>query len=208
MPFATRPTIVWRVMFSPSNVTLPAVGGKKPLMRLKKVVLPAPFGPITARSSPAFMSNVTPSTAFNVPKWRDTLSIRKNVDPAGAGLAIEDAEHAFREQEHDEHEEQADEGHPVFGHARQIVLSDDEDDHPEQRPKEAAHASEHDHDHEVAGQDPMQVLRRRKVEQHRVERSGKRRNETRDRKGCPHVTVNPHTEEFDTPAILADRHPG
>ncbi len=78
MPFATRSTTVCRVMSSPSKITLPAVGGKKPLMRLKKVVLPAPFGPITARISPARISNETPSTAFRLPKWRDTFSIRRN----------------------------------------------------------------------------------------------------------------------------------
>ena len=39
-------------MSCPSNMMVPAVGGKKPLIRLKKVVLPAPFGPMMARSSP------------------------------------------------------------------------------------------------------------------------------------------------------------
>ena len=31
---------------------VPEVGGKNPLIRLKKVVLPAPFGPMIARNSP------------------------------------------------------------------------------------------------------------------------------------------------------------
>ena len=65
-------------MVSPSNTTSPEVGGNKPLIRLKNVVLPAPFGPITARSSPARISNETPSTAFSVPKWRETLRICRN----------------------------------------------------------------------------------------------------------------------------------
>jgi hypothetical protein len=40
------------VMSRPSNAMVPDVGGKKPLIRLKNVVLPAPFGPMIARSSP------------------------------------------------------------------------------------------------------------------------------------------------------------
>ncbi len=39
-------------MSSPSSRISPDVGGKKPVIRLKNVVLPAPFGPMIARSSP------------------------------------------------------------------------------------------------------------------------------------------------------------
>ena len=39
-------------MSRPSKVMVPEVGGKNPLIRLKKVVLPAPFGPMIAHSSP------------------------------------------------------------------------------------------------------------------------------------------------------------
>ena len=43
-------------------------------MRLKKVVLPAPLGPITARSSPGSTVIDTSSTATRLPKWRETFS--------------------------------------------------------------------------------------------------------------------------------------
>ena len=55
------------------------VGGKKPLIRLKKVVLPAPFGPITARSSPGSTVIDTSSTATRLPKRRDTFSTLSRV---------------------------------------------------------------------------------------------------------------------------------
>jgi hypothetical protein len=74
-------------MSSPSKITRPWLGGKSPLIRLKKVVLPAPFGPITARSSPAAMSNDTSSTALSVPKWRETFSMRRN-GPADAACGV------------------------------------------------------------------------------------------------------------------------
>ena len=52
MPAATRLCAGKAVMSLSSNTIDPEVGGKKPLIMLKKVVLPAPLGPITARSSP------------------------------------------------------------------------------------------------------------------------------------------------------------
>ena len=52
MPIATRSCGGSAVMSWPSNRMRPDVGGKKPLIRLKNVVLPAPLGPMTARSSP------------------------------------------------------------------------------------------------------------------------------------------------------------
>ena len=39
-------------MSSPSSSTSPASGGNAPLIRLKNVLLPAPFGPIIAESEP------------------------------------------------------------------------------------------------------------------------------------------------------------
>ena len=48
--------------------SFPAVGGKKPLIRLKKVVLPAPFGPMIARSSPVGTASETSRTAARLPK--------------------------------------------------------------------------------------------------------------------------------------------
>ncbi len=45
----------------------PAVGAKKPEIMLKNVVLPAPFGPMMARSSPAATCMETSLTATRLP---------------------------------------------------------------------------------------------------------------------------------------------
>ena len=47
---------------------------RKPLIVLKNVVLPAPFGPITARSSPGSTAIETLLTATRLPKRLDTFS--------------------------------------------------------------------------------------------------------------------------------------
>src|SRR5258708_19502072 len=59
---------------SPSTRTLPVVGRYTRVMTLKRVVLPAPFGPINATTSPASTVKETRSSATTPPKR--TLSSR------------------------------------------------------------------------------------------------------------------------------------
>src|SRR3954463_533958 len=55
-------------MFSPSNRMRPPSGRIAPEMRLKKLVLPAPLGPITAVSDPAVKCRLTSLIALTPPK--------------------------------------------------------------------------------------------------------------------------------------------
>ena len=52
---------------SPSSLTRPLSGMFWPLSMSKQVLLPAPFGPISARISPACSANETPRTACTPP---------------------------------------------------------------------------------------------------------------------------------------------
>ena len=60
------------VMSSPANTMRPAFGVWKPEMRLNSVVLPAPFGPITAVTPPSATSRSMASTATSPPNRRVT----------------------------------------------------------------------------------------------------------------------------------------
>jgi hypothetical protein len=53
------------VMFSPLNLMVPAEGVRNLVRRLKQVVLPAPFGPISAWILPARTVRLTFFTATN-----------------------------------------------------------------------------------------------------------------------------------------------
>src|SRR5437879_6069698 len=53
---------------SPNRRALPEVGLRRPSMRLMEVVLPAPFGPSIATTSPGRMAMSTPRTAWTGPK--------------------------------------------------------------------------------------------------------------------------------------------
>ncbi len=56
-----------RVIDSPLQLSEPASGATKPQITLNSVVLPAPFGPITPSTSPAWTSSETPSSATTPP---------------------------------------------------------------------------------------------------------------------------------------------
>src|SRR5437660_10884230 len=60
-----RPLIVL-----PANSTWPAGGGSSPVIRSKRVVWPAPLGPMIARRSRASTSSDTPLSAASAPKRR------------------------------------------------------------------------------------------------------------------------------------------
>ena len=73
----------------PSNDTEPRSGLRWPVMRLKKVVLPAPLGPITAWVSPASRSNDTsrvatkPAKAFHSPAMVRSMVLMSAATPSG-----------------------------------------------------------------------------------------------------------------------------
>src|SRR6201988_2589507 len=56
------------VMSWPSKSTLPEVKARSPVRQLKKVDLPAPFGPIRPRMSPCSKVTEAASTALKLPK--------------------------------------------------------------------------------------------------------------------------------------------
>src|SRR3972149_609163 len=73
-------------------------------MRLKIVVLPAPFGPIIVYTSPRFTSKLTLSTATTPPKWMPRFSTlkklmrictRSSAQPLRFHVALLAAEHAL-----------------------------------------------------------------------------------------------------------------
>src|ERR1700712_1731964 len=82
-----RRVISCRLIFpsgAPSNVTVPEVGRYTPVIALKHVVLPAPFGPIRPRISPRLMSNVTASNAVRPPNFTVRSVVCSSVSPSAA----------------------------------------------------------------------------------------------------------------------------
>src|SRR5437879_3043985 len=103
---------------SPRNLIRPALGARSPDSRFKNVVLPAPFGPITACTPPARKARLTPSTAVNPPNRRYNASVCRMMSlirflhlGAAAGA---DSGQAVGEEQHDGNDEEADSQQPVL----------------------------------------------------------------------------------------------
>ena len=64
-------------------------------MTLSIEVLPAPFGPMMARTSPFLMSNDTSRIARTPPNDSDTFSIESRISPAAMSLAARRPHAAF-----------------------------------------------------------------------------------------------------------------
>ena len=75
MPAPARRQAGIAVMSRPSKRTLPALGRSRPQIMPTSVVLPAPFGPITARTSPGSTAMETSSTALRPPNRRPSPSV-------------------------------------------------------------------------------------------------------------------------------------
>src|SRR5271156_4250457 len=70
----TRSIAGARVTSRPSNSMRPAFAMRLPVIRLKRVDLPAPFGPMTPKASPRGTAKVTESETFKAPNDFETLS--------------------------------------------------------------------------------------------------------------------------------------
>src|SRR5262249_6425053 len=98
---------------------LPEVGARSPERTLTSVLLPAPFGPMTACSSPTAKSSVTLSTAVNPRKrlvTRAALSTGSGID-CGPGLLhqLGTASQPARREEDDQDDENPHGKLPVLG---------------------------------------------------------------------------------------------
>src|ERR687883_267417 len=71
-------------MSAPRNSIVPDVAGTSPEITLNSVVLPAPFGPRTARLSPCATSRSTSRTAWRPPNRRPTPRRRRIGSALGA----------------------------------------------------------------------------------------------------------------------------
>ena len=103
MPRHTRRAGNRPLTSSPSKmIAARTSAAKKPLIRLKNVVLPAPFGPMTARNSPDSTVIDTLLTATRLPKFLETFSTcNRLMTPP---FAVKDAKHAARKEQHHEYE--------------------------------------------------------------------------------------------------------
>src|SRR5260221_7513741 len=147
MPSREMRSGVARVSSWPRKRTLPEVARSSPAIRLRKVDLPAPLGPITACTSPSANESETPSTAASAPKRRESPSVCKS---GSATRASQESRQAARQEEHHRDHECADQRVPVRGELLAVVLEEGEQQGAQHRAVERSLAAEqHRHEQEA-----------------------------------------------------------
>src|SRR5215211_4196943 len=212
------------VTSSPAMRTEPRAGFTRPVRTLKKVVLPAPFGPMMPCNSPGSTANEMSSSTTRSPKrtWMSRASSiaialtpqhLREAGRAAHALRVEAfpprlhrAGDALRPEQHDRDEEEPEPQHPGVRHRADDVAGDEIDDDADHRPPEAHHAAADQHHHDDdAGVVQAHDVREGGVLGHGEEAAGKARERGRDREHR-HL-VEPHRiAEVRGPRLaLADR---
>src|SRR5690606_2415737 len=121
----------------------PASGRKLPQIWWISVVLPAPFGPISAWISPGLRSRLTSSVAFSPPKLFDSL-LMSRIGSAMARLPGHEADNAAAREQHDAEQDEAEEELPALGQPAEHEFQQNIEDGAGDRPEQAARTAEDD----------------------------------------------------------------
>src|SRR5258708_11863103 len=188
-PSCARASGVRLVMSWPSNKTLPDVDKRSPVRQLKKVDLPAPFGPIKPKMSPCSSVTDAASTALKLPKAFVTSQASRSMGCSFRhrdlrGLVgygpdpLDQRQDAAGLKARDQYDDGAVDDKRQAGTlaAEQIVgdfLQRHQDRGTDQRTEQQAGAAERRHDqHFYGNQDDEPGFRIDEAEHHGVERAG------------------------------------
>src|SRR5258708_16481726 len=187
-PRCARASGVSLVMSWPPNSTLPEVETRSPVRQLKKVDLPAPFGPIRPRISPCSSVTLAASTALKLPQAFVTSRASRGIACSRGDVwlwrlplrpqPVDQRQNAARLEARDQDDNGAieHEGEPGALAAEQIVgdlFQRHQDRRTDQRSEQQAGAAERRHDQNFYGdQDAEPRLRIDETEHHRIERAG------------------------------------
>src|SRR5947209_8565998 len=156
MPSDARRTGPSREMSRPPKRIAPASGRSSPASAAISVVLPAPFGPIIACSSPGSTVSATSPSATRPPKRLLSPAVSSSgsaIDPARRGKQAEDAR---SRKQHDQDQQRPEDRLPMLRQARQYAFEQQVERRAEHRPEQRADAAEDHHHHDLAGARPMQ----------------------------------------------------
>src|SRR6516165_4804971 len=167
-PSSARACVGKAVMSRPPNWMVPASGAISPEIWLISVVLPAPFGPMTAWSSRGMTANVRSSVTTSAPndlRSRSRCSTASGTSEPPRQVAREADEAAAREQD-DEHEHRPEDHLPVLGDTGEPFLGEEIGGGPDDGAVERAQpAEQHHHDQfaralprHVGGADEFRVI--------------------------------------------------
>src|SRR4029078_6072034 len=144
------------VISLPPKLMRPESGTSCPLSCAIKVVLPAPFGPMTACNSPSGIPNVRSSVATMPPKRFARPSTRSKSAMAHLPQQTGDSPPCAP---HDQKQQRPEDDLPVFGDAREHFLQHEQRHCAEQWAEGGAHSTEHNQDDDIASTRPIHHCR-------------------------------------------------
>src|SRR5690349_7890888 len=195
-----------RVTSLPSNAMRPPEGAMSPAMQLKKVDLPAPFGPISPTISPCATCRSAPATALKLPKLFEMFSALSSIADLRApgserrDAAVPELQQAAGLEARNQHDDAAvdDVGEARAARAEPGIgrgLQRHQDHRSEKRPEQGAGAAERGGDDQLhRDQDAEPALGIDEAGLERVERSGERGEGGAQHQGVDLVAPHRHAE--------------
>src|SRR5574341_1628973 len=192
------------VMSRPSRSTAPASGRRWPVMRLKSVVLPAPFGPMIAAIRARATRKLTPPTASKPSKafrTSRTSSTPGPREPAHAG--VERADDAAREREEQHDEDGAQDERPVLGVGGDLLVQHEQDERADGGAVEVSYAHGDRHDLHLGGLGPVREVREDAAVEDAEERAGEAGEGAGDDERHQLPALHVHADELGALRVLA-----
>src|SRR3954464_2157501 len=151
------------VMSQPASRTWPVSGRRWPVIRLKNVDLPAPFGPITAAICCRSTVRLTALTAVKPPKvlaiWLISSIGTCSLGAAQANNpAMQRAEQATWEDEQQNEQDGAENERPVFGVGGDLLVQQYQHAGADHRAPEVVHPAEDSHDQHLGRFRPVEEV--------------------------------------------------
>src|SRR5215510_9815884 len=201
-------------MSRPSKMIRLDVGVCCPVSRLKKVVFPAPLGPITECSEPSASSIVTALTAVSAPKYL----VRRSVLTRGIGAyrfrcaargtprpeARPRLDHPTPEEQHHDDEGNPEQERPARPHGTDRFRQPDEDEGTDDRAVERARAADEGGEDDIAGEDEADGFERHDAEEHGVEYPRQAREGSAHHEGGELHAGDVVTQSFRAQLVLAN----
>src|SRR3990172_2386803 len=209
IPSRMRSWTDWRVSSAPSKTMRPASGRRSPLIRFTSVVFPAPLEPISPNSSPWFTTKSTSSTAWVSPnhfRTRVVSSSAMSGDPPAPGEERREGPHeAGRHRQHQQDQHDAEDHLPVDREPDGVGLEVVEDDGAQHRAEEGAEPAQHHEEDDLAGEGPVEDVRRREPVERHPERPRQAGEGARDHERDPAVLPDLDPDELGAGLVVADR---
>src|SRR5215207_424629 len=211
------------VMSRPWSTIWPSSGRRWPVIRLKKVDLPAPFGPITAAMLPWATDRLTPSTAVNPSKdlrtprtssiWIDLFKSaggRRALPPAKArDQCFRGSGDAARKQEQQQDQDASHHERPVLRVGGDLLVQHDEGEGADRRAPEAPNSAQDRLDQRLGRLGPVGEVRKDAAVEDAEQRSGHASEEAGDDEGRQLIGPYVHADELGAFRIVANdrQHP-